>query len=300
MKLIVTHAHPDFDAFASLALAQRLHPDAVGVLHGSVPTAVAAVVAQYRDLVRLADPDDIELERIERLIVVDTGDLGRIGPFAEAAERCPVTLYDHHPRPERPIRATAGLVEGVGATVTLLVRILRAQRVELPPELASLGLLGLHEDTGSFRYAATGADDHDAAAWLQRSGGTLRLVRDLLEERSVEVESAFGERVRRETRTVQVAGRSVAVAAFEHGAYVSGVSPWVADMMERSEAAASLLAVGMEGRTLVFARSDGVFDVAAALRESLGGGGHPGAGFARSDMAPAAALALACHCRWHP
>ena len=300
VKLVITHTHPDFDALASLALALQVHPDAVAVIHGSVPEAVGRVVAQYRDRLRLVELGAIDLDAVEALIVVDTADRRRLGPFDALLDRCPITVYDHHPTPEQPIAATAGLVEGVGATTTLLTRILKARRAEMPPEIASLALLGLHEDTGDFRYASTTHDDHEAASYLHACGGTLRLVRDLLDDRTAEAQSAFGDRVQRETRLRSVADRSVAVAAFDNGHYLANVAAWANDLLDRTGAAAALLCVGMEGQTLVFARSDGAFDVAAALREALGGGGHPGAGFARSDLAPQLALertlaALAAH-----
>jgi tRNA nucleotidyltransferase (CCA-adding enzyme) len=290
VKLVVTHAQPDFDAIASLALALRVHPDSVAALHGSLPSGVAKVVAQYRDRLRLIDVAAVDLAAVVALIVVDTADRRRLGPFEALLGRCPVTLYDHHPAPEAPIAAASGLVEPVGATVTLLLRILQGRGAELPPEIASLALLGLHEDTGGFRYASTTGADHEAAALLHRSGGNLRLVRELLEERDADGQRAFGTRVERETDLRTVAGRTVAVAAFDHGPYLADVAPWANAMLVRTGAAAALLSVEMEGQTLLFARSNGLFDVAAAVREALGGGGHPGAAFARCELTPGAAL----------
>lgn len=290
MKLIVSHLQPDFDALAALALAQQLHPDGVIALDPSVPDRVAPVLAHYRDRLRLAEYEEIDLDTIEELIVVDTSDRARIGRFEAVLERCRVTLYDHHPGSSRPIAATAGVIEPVGSTVTLLVRILRARGQRLSAELASLALLGLHEDTGDFRYAATGHSDHEAAAYLHSCGATPKSVRTWLGDRSSEAQRAFGERVNSETRLHSVAGHTVAVAAFEQGDYLAEVAMWSDELLDRNRAEAALLCVGMEGRTLVFARSGGAFDVAAALRAALAGGGHPGAAFARSDLAPQAAL----------
>ncbi|MDZ7708078.1 MAG: CBS domain-containing protein [Trueperaceae bacterium] len=305
MRLVVTHEQPDFDALASLALARRLHPDARVALPDALPDEVRACLGLYWDRLDPLDAVEASKRPIAELIVVDTADRTRLGPFERHVDEVPLVVYDHHPAPREAsaLPTGRGIVDRVGATVTLLVRELRRRDDALPAELASLALLGLHQDTGGFSYDLTTPEDHDAASWLLRRGGTLDLVRRFARGTYGEEHQAFRTRMVAKARLEQVAGRPVAVSAFEWPRYLADVSALANELLELHRADAALLAVRMDERTLLFARAAGdTFDVGAALREAASGGGHPGAAFARTrtglDQATRAALAaLARHAR---
>ncbi len=286
MRLIVTHEQPDFDALASLALARLLFPNSTATVQGALSPALTAFLRLYRDQLELADPQTILLDDVSELVVVDTADAGRIRPFDRLIGRVPVTLYDHHPEPAEPIRAARGLREPVGATATLLTRELMATGLAIPPPIASLALLGIHEDTGNLSYDLTRPDDYRAAAHLLASGASLQLVRRFTVDRVSAEHLSFRDAMLDAARPISLVGRRVSVAAFDYPVYVPGVSGLANDLLELHRADASVVAVRMEGKTLVFARASERFDVAAALHEALGGAGHPGAAFAKTELPP--------------
>ncbi len=289
MRLIVTHEQPDFDALASLALARLLFPNAAATIQGALSPSLTSFLRLYRDQLELVDPQAVDVSSVTELIVVDTADASRIRPFDRLVGEVPVTLYDHHPPPAAPIPAARGLREQVGATATLLTRELMATGIVIPPPLASLALLGIHEDTGNLSYDLTRPDDYRAAAHLLASGASLQLVRRFTGDAASPEHHAFRAAMLDAARPVDVAGRTVSVAAFEYPTYVPGVSGLANDLLELHHADAAIVAVSMEGKTLVFARSSERFDVASALHEALGGAGHPGAAFAKADLPPAEA-----------
>lgn len=305
MQLIVTHEQPDFDALASLALARRLHPGARVATPEAMPEEVASCLGLYRDRIDPIDARTALQREWHELIVVDTADRERLGAFAELARGLPLVVYDHHPpsAPDGALPTGRGIVDRVGATVTLLVRELRRRDAAIPPELASLALLGLHEDTGGFSYDLTTAEDHDAAGWLLRRGGTLDLVRRFARGTRGEEHQAFRTRMLSEARLIEVAGRPVALSTFAWPSYLADVSALANELLEMQRADAALLVVRMGDRTLLFARAAGhAFDVGAALRETAHGGGHPGAAFARTrdglaEATKRATEALARHAR---
>ncbi|MEX2503097.1 MAG: CBS domain-containing protein [Trueperaceae bacterium] len=287
MRLIVTHERPDFDALAGLALAARLHPGSRIALGDGLPPEVRDCLRLYRDRLDPLDAQTAAAGPVEELIVVDTADRTRLGPFAKVAARVPVVVYDHHP----PVAAHdalpvgRGLVDAVGASVTLLVRELRRQRSDLSADLASLALLGLHQDTGGFAFDLTRAEDHEAAAWLLGRGGGLSLVRRFARHALGPEHHEFRTRMLQEVRHESVRGRSVAVAAFAWPRWLGDVAGLAGELLDLEGTDAALLAVRMEERTILIARADGGrIDVGAALRDAAGGGGHAGAGFARSDL----------------
>lgn len=290
MRLIVTHEQPDFDALASLALARLLYPGSAATIQGALSRQLSAFLRLYKDELDLTPSDRVDVEAVTELVVVDTNDSGRIKPFDALVGRVPVTLYDHHPQAAGNIAAARGISEPLGSTATLLTRELMATAITIPPAVATLALLGIHEDTGNLTFDQTTRDDYRAAAHLLTSGANLQLVRRFAHGALDADQTAFREALLANTELVHVAQRPVAAAAFEHPKYVAGVSGTVNDLLDLFAADAAVAAVGMEGRTLVFARSGGRFDCAAALAAAVGGGGHPGAAFGRSGATPAAAL----------
>lgn len=291
MHLVVTHEQPDFDALGSVALATVLYPGAVGALEGHLGSAVAEVLRLFRDLVPLVDPDRVDLDDVTALVVVDTADRTRLGRFAELVDRVPVTVFDHHPEPTEPVPSGLGLREQMGATVTLLARRLQTEGVTLPPPIASLALLGLHEDTGDLTYAHVRSDDHRAAAWLLDQGANLDLVRRF---RSVDMPPELREardRVLEDATVHVIRGRRVAVGRLEGDGYRDGASAIAGDLLGAVDADAALVVATMEGKTVVFARSGPRVDVGSALQRALGGGGHARAAFARTSLTPDEALA---------
>ncbi len=293
MRLIVTHEQPDFDALASLALARLIYPGSVATIQGALSRQLSAFLRLYKDELDLTPSDQVDVAAVTELVVVDTNDSGRIKPFDVLLGRVPVTLYDHHPQVAGNIAAARGISEPLGSTATLLTRELMATAITVPAPVATLALLGVHEDTGNLTFDQTTPDDYRAAAHLLASGANLQLVRRFAHGALDADQTAFREALLANAELVHVAQRPVAAAAFAYPRYVAGVSGTVNDLLDLFAADAAVAAVGMEGRTLVFARSGGRFDCAAALAAAVDGGGHPGAAFGRSDAEPTEALAAA-------
>lgn len=291
MHLVVTHEQPDFDALGSVALATVLFPGAVGALPGQVDGAVGELLRLYRDHVPLVPAERVDLAAVRALVVVDTADRTRLGRFEPLVDRVPVTVFDHHPEPTDPVPGAQGLREAVGATVTLLARRLEAEGVRLPPELATLALLGLHEDTGDLTFDGVRPDDHRAAAWLLAQGANLDLVRRFRTPGTPPELHEARDRVLREAAIELVHGRRVAVGRLPGSAYQHGASAIAGDLLEATAADAALVVARMQGKTLVFARAGAFVDVGAALQRALDGGGHARAAFARTTLPPDEALA---------
>ena len=293
MKLIVSHGNPDFDALASLALARLAHPGAVAVVLGGLDERVADFVNLYRDRLELLNTDDVNVDEVAELFVVDTSSPKNIAPFDALLGRVPVTLYDHHPRGENAISAAGGVHKAVGATASLLTLLLKSQGVTIPADLASLALLGIHDDTGSFSYALTHADDHEAAAYLLAAGANLEVVNDFAGERFSALQRDALSLLLELVTEENVNGYRVVVAGLEQGDlekvigkkdYVPPLAPLCTELLELQGADAALIGLRTRGKTRLIARSrGGTINVSAAFAEAFGSGGHPGAASARSD-----------------
>jgi tRNA nucleotidyltransferase (CCA-adding enzyme) len=294
VKLIVTHQKPDFDALASLALARLVHPGAKLAVTGSLESQLEAFIHLYRDQLELIDASQVNLDEVRELIVVDTSDPARLGPFESLVGRVGVTLYDHHPRPEAPIPAARGRQQPLGATASILTLLLKSKGIVIPPEIASLALLGIHEDTGHLSYASTTPEDHEACAHLLRMGANLQLVSEFSREPLKDEHQAFLGKLLDVARSVEVQGFTVVTASLEREEYLPEIAPLCNQLLELHGADAALIVAAMEGKTMLIARArgDGI-DVGAALQEVFGGGGHKSAAFAKSDAGLEESLARA-------
>ncbi|MCP9456550.1 MAG: CBS domain-containing protein [Nitrospira sp.] len=182
MDIIATHSHADFDGLASMVAARKLFPDAKLVLPAGAQETVRNFLAVH-DL-GLTKLKDVDLDRVTRLIVVDTQDPSRLGPLKSCIENpaVEVVVYDHHSEPESAYagRSAQSVIEPVGATTTILVEQLRRRQIAITPFEATVMALGLYEETGSFSFSSTTSRDLEAGAFLVAAGADLRVVTDTL------------------------------------------------------------------------------------------------------------------------
>ena len=76
---------------------------------------------------------NIDLQEVKRLILVDTRQISRIGKFSEIVSKpgLEIHIYDHHPPSSEDLHGALEVVSEVGATVTLLLKILRERRIDV-------------------------------------------------------------------------------------------------------------------------------------------------------------------------
>ncbi|MCZ7650873.1 MAG: hypothetical protein M5U13_06815 [Thermoanaerobaculia bacterium] len=111
MELITTHVGADFDAFAAMLAAQRLHPGAPFFFPGSreesLRRALEAGIANFREVRRR----EVDPAALRRLILCDIRQSQRIGVVAEWIRANPaleIWAYDHHPPSADDLPVTGG------------------------------------------------------------------------------------------------------------------------------------------------------------------------------------------------
>src|SRR4030042_3908501 len=98
MEIIPTHLNADFDAFASMVAAKKLYPDALVAFPGAQEKNLRDFFMDSTLYILSIDrAKDIDLDKVTRLILVDTRQKSRIGRFAEVAEshKPEIHVYDH-------------------------------------------------------------------------------------------------------------------------------------------------------------------------------------------------------------
>ena len=183
MDVITTHVTADFDALASMIAAKKLYPDAVLVLSGGQERSLRNFFIQSALYsLNLEAISKIDVNKITRLILVDTRQRARIGKFAEIIGKpgVEIHIFDHHPPSDDDIKGDYEIVKEVGSTSTILAELLQEKRIPLESSEATILTLGIYEDTGSLTFSTTTPRDYMAAAFLLQSGANLNTVADLM------------------------------------------------------------------------------------------------------------------------
>ena len=276
--VIATHSNADFDAFASMLAVRRLYPGAVVALPGSLARNVREFYRLHADELDVTETARLELDAIERLVVVETVHASRLGDLEAVAldPRVEKVVFDHHgdELPDWVTPETAVLSEDAALTTTL-VGVLAERELAVTPLEATVFALGIHEDTGSLTYAATTRRDADALAWCLHHGARQDEVSTYLHTTLAPEERELLASLLESLETEEVAGLEVVLAAASSAPADASVSTLAHKLVDLTEARALVCLVEMDGRVFCVVRSQAPELDAAALAAPLGGGGHP-------------------------
>jgi len=283
LKVITTHPGADFDAVASMAAAALLHPDAAIVFSGSQELPVRRFLRSgHFELPRVLTLKEVDLGSVTHLVLVDTRQRDRIGPFAALFDRAEgqrpaLEIFDHHPASKSDLQGDLETVEEVGATTTLLVERLRRDEIPLPPLEATLLMLGIYQDTGRLSSPNTSERDLLAAAWLRGRGADMQLLnRFLMPEFSSHHVELLNDLVA-SAEHHRIGGLPVTVSAVHKDRYIGELALVVHRFVEMEQLTACFAMVMMEDRLFIVARClSEALDVGEVIRH-FGGGGHASA-----------------------
>jgi len=284
MQIVTTHKNADFDAFASVVAATLLFPEALAVLPKTLNPNVKAFLSIHKDLFETHTPGEIDLKRVQRLIVVDASSWNRLDRMdaLKARKGLEILVWDHHIE-TGTIRAGQSCIEAVGATTTLLVRELRRRHKILTPMQATLLLAGIYEDTGNLTFPSTCAEDAHAAGWLMERKADLNILNTFLKPAYSEKHKAILFQMLQHAKRSRIKGHSVSINTVAVEGHVDSLAVIVRMYLEilNVDAAFGIFAEASKNRCMVIGRSqiEGL-DVGSIMRR-MGGGGHPRAGSAQ-------------------
>jgi tRNA nucleotidyltransferase (CCA-adding enzyme) len=275
MVIITSHMNADFDAFASMAAARKLYPDAELVFPGSQEKKLRDFMDSFHP-VEVKRIRDIDLSRVTALVIVDTKSPERIGPLSELLSRpgMKVHVYDHHPHQPGDIHGSREVIEEVGATATVFTEILMKKGVQPTPMEATLLSLGIYEETGNLLFPSTTERDMHALAYLMRCGASLAIVSTYMKtELSREELDLLNELTQTSTELI-LNGVRVRIAKASREAYIGDAAHLAHRIMDMEHTDAVVLMLRMEGKIVMVGRSRvPELNIGEALEE-FGGGGH--------------------------
>jgi tRNA nucleotidyltransferase (CCA-adding enzyme) len=278
MDVITTHINADFDALASMLAAKKLYPDAIVVFPGSQERSLRDFFVHSALYVfETQRIKDIDLDKITRLILVDTRQLSRIGKFRHVIRRpgVDIHIYDHHPPSSDDIRGSFEVIREVGATVTVMLPILREKGIEVDEDEATVMMLGLYEDTGGLTFSSTTPEDLHAAGYLRARGASVNIISDMI-TRELTAEQVFllNDLIRSATRYM-INGVSLVIAIASADRYIGDIAILVHKLKDMENLDVIFALVRMEDRVYLIGRSRIEPVNVGQIAAGFGGGGHP-------------------------
>jgi tRNA nucleotidyltransferase (CCA-adding enzyme) len=275
--VIATHANTDFDAFASMLAVRHLYPGSVVCVTGSLNRNVRDLCRLYTDELDVVDVSRLELDQVQRLIVVETTHANRLADLEPLALDPAIekVVFDHHAAEPPPWAKRENVVLSEdGALTTTLVGILAERELNVSPLEATVFALGIHEDTGSLTYPSTTQRDADALSWCLRHGARQDVLASHLRTPLSKEERDLLGTLLDSLETHEAAGLAVVLAAVRWPHYVEGVSNLAHKIVDLTDCRALVVLVEMDRRVFCVVRSRSADFDAAAAAGALGGGGH--------------------------
>jgi len=277
MEVITTHINADFDALACMLAAKKLYPEAILVFPGSQEGSLRDFFVRSTIYVFEAERmKNVDLDRISRLILVDTRQKSRIGKFAKIVKRpaLDIHIYDHHPPSSDDIKGSVEVVKEMGSAITLMLEVLRERDIDITSDEATVMMLGIYEDTGSLTFSSTTVDDFHAAAYLLSQGASLNMISDMVtKELTAEQVFLLNDLIQSATNYT-IGGIDVVIATASADQYVGDIAILVHKLKDMENLDVLFALVRMEDRVHMIGRSRiEEVNVAEILLE-FGGGGH--------------------------
>jgi len=287
MELILTHAHADFDAFASMLLAGKLFPKALPVLPSTMVYKLREVLSLYRDLANfqsiryLKKLGDIAVDQV---IIVDTkkrGKLQEFEPYLKTAGR-KIRIFDHHPSTSDDI--TKGILEHYpyGANTTGLFLTLTEQGLTLTPHDATIALLGIYADTGNLTYPGTTREDALVTSHLLGLGADLQTVNHYLRPYFDPNQRSLFREILASHQEIEMEGYKVVMVQHELDKMIQGLSVLLSNLSDMlgADAIIGVFSAREKPGVQIIIQSLVPEINAGELSSLFNGGGHPGAGAA--------------------
>ncbi len=277
MDVIATHVNADFDGLGAMIAAKRLYPDAELVFPGGQESGLRDFLLHstlYAYGIKRSR--DIDLDKVTRLILVDVRSSIRIGHFADILDRdgLEVHIYDHHPADEYVIHGDIEYIRDVGATTTIMAQLFVERGIVPTADEATMMMLGLYEDTGHLLFAGTTPADFQAAAFLLEHGAQLNTVADFLVRELTSEQIDLLNALLKSCQNKTINGVNVTIAYASIDYYVGDISTLVHKLKDIENLDILIVAVRMDDRIFLVARSRlPEIHVGEFLRE-FGGGGH--------------------------
>ena len=276
MEIITCHIYADLDALSSMVLIKKLYPNGILVFPGHIGKSVKAFVNLYQNILQVKKIKDIEMNEVSKLIVVDTSKKNRIGLFEQLLDRSDVEIiiYDHHKISENDIKTREIIRKNYGSNTTNILEVLlnANPNIKFDEIEATLGLMGIYEDTGNFTFNSTTPKDLEMASYLLKKNGDLSKVNEYvqkgLEKEQLEI---FIELIEN-SEFIDIDGEVAQLTYYKSDDFIFGLDELINKIQSLEKSSLCIILCGNDKRVSIVGRSSNKINVAEILKDYKVGG----------------------------
>ncbi|UUV18486.1 CBS domain-containing protein [Fusobacteria bacterium ZRK30] len=276
MEIITCHIYADLDALSSMVLIKKLYPNGILVFPGHIGKSVKAFVNLYQNFLQVKKIKDIQMDKVSKLIVVDTSKKNRIGLFEQLLEKedVEVVIYDHHKISENDIKNRRIIRKNYGSNTTNILEVLldADPDIEFDEIEATLGLMGIYEDTGNFSFDSTTPKDLEMASYLLQNNGDLSKVNEYvqkgLEKEQLEI---FIELIEN-SEFIDIDGEVAQLTYYKSNDFIFGMDELINKIQYLEKSSLCVILCGNDKRISIVGRSSNKINVAEILKDYKVGG----------------------------
>src|SRR5699024_2379733 len=230
----------------------------------------------YREMLDLMQDNLVDWSEVTEIILVDEASLSRVSDHIHKLtdDNVKITVYDHHPKKETDVKKDAGIIEPVGAAVTLLIEQIRNNNIAINAFEATLFGLGIYTDTGAFTYTNTTTRDFLAASYLLEQGMDLEMVNRFSEEMLDANQQEIFIHLFHNLQTHYIDGLHINISTFESDEFTKGLATLAEKLSEITDADATLIIVKMKNRVYLIGRGHSTRINLLRILTRWEGGGH--------------------------
>lgn len=281
MNIIIGHSNMDLDCIGSMVLAGYLYPD-YKIIRSRLAHPVAKnVLNLYKNHIKFNSSKILKGELIDKVVIVDTRTSNRVKEYFEFADYNisdvdDVVIFDHHESDSCDLPKAKLHTEPLGSNVAIMVKKLRENSITITPEDATIAMVGVFGDTGSFTFDSTTPDDLEAASWLLTQGAKSKIVRKFLKPMKEEAQLDIFHSVMNRLEARKILGHYILLSYVEIPKQTSGIGGVVEKIMdvENPDAFFLIVAIKKGSQTLIIGRSQKDTININTLLKPYGGGGH--------------------------
>ncbi len=277
MKVITSHLNADFDSLSSMIAAKKLYPDAILSFPGSQEKTLRDfLIHSTIYLFDIEKMTKIDYNTIDTLILVDTRQKSRIGEFAKITDngKVKIHIYDHHPASKDDVKGDVEVIRTIGATASILVGMIKDRDLRVTPEEATIMMLGIYEETGSFRFSSTTPADFQAASYLLSKGASINLVSDMLVRELTPEQVFLLNDIIKNAEVYNINGIDIVITEASTEEYVGDLAVIVHKFRDMENINALFAIFRMEDRIHIIGRSRIPEVDSGYILSLMGGGGH--------------------------
>lgn len=276
MKIIIGHTSADFDCLASMVAANKLYPDAVAVFPGAIEENVRKFLLLYGNAFNILSLKQIDLLKVTEMIIVDTRQRDRIGPFDSILDQkdLKIHIFDHHPNTDNDIKTDQSIIEKVGSTTTILLKRMIQKNISITYLESTLFALGIYEDTGSLTFSTTTKDDIDVLSFLFSIGVNLRAVNKFTNIGLNIQQKKLLNKLILSSQEYSCKGVNIIFAKSMVEKYIEGLALITHKLIEIINSDIIFVLVQMKNRIYIVSRSRRNSVNVGKILQEIGGGGH--------------------------